>query len=222
MVPRVFEPLKFYYISSNVDKANVFNDYFISQCQLNDENTPLPDMNIPNDISVLENIVLTPDEVKDTLQSLKLGKASGPDGINNRALKELAVELASPLCTLFNFSLSNSAVPTCWKEANVTPFFKTDDPSNGCGVMLRKRIVDARPTSRQPAADIHHFNYQIFPSENLVKNRISCFIVKALKYFFIILFSNKLVLIRQMKDTTVAPICFCGNISIEMIFVSKQ
>ena len=29
--------------------------------------------------------------------------------------------------------------------------------------MLRKRIVDARPP-----ADIHHFNNQIFPSENLV------------------------------------------------------
>ena len=45
-------------------------------------------MNIPNDIPVLENIVLTPDEVKDILQSLKLGKASGPDGINNRVLKD--------------------------------------------------------------------------------------------------------------------------------------
>ena len=75
-------------LSSNVDKANIFNDYFLSQCQLNDDNTPLPDMNIPNDIPVLENIVLTPDEVKDTLQYLKLGKASGPDGINNRVLKE--------------------------------------------------------------------------------------------------------------------------------------
>ena len=58
-----------------------------------------PDMNIPNDIPVLENIVLTPDEVKDTLQSLKSGKASGSNGINNRVLKELAFELASPLCT---------------------------------------------------------------------------------------------------------------------------
>ena len=86
-------------------------------------------MNISNDIPVLENIVLTPDDVKDTLQSLKLSKASGPDGINNRVLKELADELASPLCTLFNFSLSNSAVLTSWKEANVNPIFKKDDPS---------------------------------------------------------------------------------------------
>ena len=33
------------------------------------------------------------------------------------------------MCTFFNFSLSNSAVPTSWKEANVTPIFKKDDPS---------------------------------------------------------------------------------------------
>ena len=64
-------------ISSNVDKANIFNDYFTSQCQLNDDNIPLPDMNIPNDIPVLENIVLTPDEVKDTLQSLNQVKRLG-------------------------------------------------------------------------------------------------------------------------------------------------
>ena len=86
-------------------------------------------MNIPNGLPVLENIVLTPDEVKDALQSLKLGKPSGSDGINNRVLKELAFELASPLCALCNSSLSNSAVPTSWKEANATPFFKKDDPS---------------------------------------------------------------------------------------------
>lgn len=160
-------------ISSNVDKANVFNDYFISQCQLNDDNTPLPDMNIPNDIPVLENIVLTPDEVKDTLQSLKLGKASGPDGINNRVLKELAFELASPLCRLFNFSLSNSAVPTSWKEANVTPIFKKDDPSE---------VSNYRPISLLNTIGkvfeklVHKHVYNFFSSNRVLSSLQSGFI----------------------------------------------
>ena len=68
----------------------------------------------------------TPDEVKDTLQSLKLGIASGPDGITNCVLKELAFEFANPLCSLFNFSLSNSAVAISWKKAIVN---KKDDLS---------------------------------------------------------------------------------------------
>lgn len=57
---------------------------------------------IPYDIPVLVNIVFTQDEVKDTRQSLKLGNASGPNGIN-RVLKELMFELSSPLYSLFNF-----------------------------------------------------------------------------------------------------------------------
>ena len=35
--------------------------------------------------------------------------------------------------------------------------------------MLRKLLTPARPTNHLPA-DVHHFNNQLFPSENLVKN----------------------------------------------------
>ena len=63
------------------------------------------------------------------LKSLKLGKATGPDAINNHVLKELAQPLSFPLSDLFNFSLTSGKVPLIWKEANVTPTFKKDDPS---------------------------------------------------------------------------------------------
>lgn len=117
-------------LSSNLDKANVLNEYFIKQTNLNDENVPLPDINIPRNIPVLQTIFLTPEEVEDALQTLKLGKSSGPDGINNRVLKELSSELANPLCSLYNFSLQHSIVPDSWKEANVSPIYKKDDPSD--------------------------------------------------------------------------------------------
>ena len=65
------------------------------------------------------------------LKSLQLGKATGPDAINNRVLKKLAQPLCFPFSDPFNFSLSSGKVPLIWKEANVTPIFKTDviDPS---------------------------------------------------------------------------------------------
>ena len=63
------------------------------------------------------------------MYSLKLGKATGQDNINNRILKEAALQLANPLCDLFNYSMSKSICPNIWKEANVSPIYKKDDPS---------------------------------------------------------------------------------------------
>ena len=44
-------------------------------------------------------------------------------------LKMCAAELSEALSKLFNYSLNQSKVPEIWKEANVTPVFKKDDPS---------------------------------------------------------------------------------------------
>jgi hypothetical protein len=51
-------------------------------------------------------------------------KASGPDGISHRMLKETSFSICKPLCTLFNRSLQENTYPTCWKNASVMPLFK--------------------------------------------------------------------------------------------------
>ena len=53
-------------------------------------------------------------------QSAKLRK-------QNCILRELAHELPSPLCSLFNQSLSLGIVPDIWKEAHVCPIPKGGD-----------------------------------------------------------------------------------------------
>ncbi|MCG8116730.1 MAG: reverse transcriptase domain-containing protein, partial [Candidatus Thiodiazotropha endolucinida] len=111
------------------DKANLMNEFFVEQTMLNDDNTSLP-TDVPQPQNFLNLISTTPTEVRSILKSLQLGKAAGPDSINNRILKELATPLSVPLSELFNFSLSKGKVPNIWKEANVTPIFKKDDPSN--------------------------------------------------------------------------------------------
>ena len=78
----------------------------------------------------LDSIIVTPDEVRDTLKSLPIGKAAGSDLINNRLLKELAQPLELPLSDLFNLSLSSGSVPHIWRQANVTPIHKKNDPSD--------------------------------------------------------------------------------------------
>ena len=42
----------------------------------------------------------------------------------------MSSELSHPLSKLLNLSLSLSKVPKAWKEANVTPVFKKDDPTD--------------------------------------------------------------------------------------------
>ena len=65
----------------------------------------------------LTNINFTSLEVKSVLESLQLGEFSGPDGINNRILKELSSPLSRPLSYLFNYSMSKGIFPDIWKEA---------------------------------------------------------------------------------------------------------
>ena len=116
------------------DKANAFNHYFHSQTQLDDSNVPVPELSQPD--SILSSIELTIDEVESTLKSLAIGKACGPDQINNRILKELAVELSPPLTDLFNISLTQCTVPDIWKRANVSPVHKKDDKGSILGPLL--------------------------------------------------------------------------------------
>ena len=77
----------------------------------------------------LNSISITANEVESVLKALQTGKASGPDAINNRILKELAKPLSFPLSDLFNASLIKGKVPALWKQANVTPIHKKNDPS---------------------------------------------------------------------------------------------
>ena len=127
-IPTLLKDDIFY--SNDIEKANILNGHFIGQTNLQDNNKELPKLNISDNTPSINGIKLNPNEVKDILQNLQLGKSSGPDGINNRILKELSSELAYPLCSLFNSSLSSGSFPSFWKEANVTPIFKKDDTSN--------------------------------------------------------------------------------------------
>ena len=63
------------------------------------------------------------------LLSLQTDKASGPDGIPPRFLKEFADELAPVLCHLFRLILISCTYPS-WKHALVQPAPKKGDSSN--------------------------------------------------------------------------------------------
>ena len=96
---------------------------------LDNENADVPELPIlVSEEHKLSSLNITALEVNSVLKSLPLGKAVGPDGINNRVLRELANELADSLSIFYNLSLQNSKVPDDWKEAHVCPIHKGGDP----------------------------------------------------------------------------------------------
>ena len=71
--------------------------------------------------------------VEKKLKQLKRSKATGPDGIPVRVLKECAVVLCRPLTRLFTLSLGQGIVPDEWKCAHVIACYKSggkSDPNN--------------------------------------------------------------------------------------------
>ena len=116
--------------TEETDKANVLNTYFQSHTILNEQNALIPSLPPAIVNTQLNSIVLSPLEVESVLTTLPAAKASGPNGLSNRILRELSKELSSPYCSLFNQSLREGKVPSSYKEANVCPIPKKGDLSD--------------------------------------------------------------------------------------------
>lgn len=97
-------------------------DEFNNKCAMPPHNSP-----------VLEDITITVQGVRKLLTNLDPNKASGPDNLSTRVLKELSDEVAPILTMIFRSSLESGMVPADWKTALVTPVFKKgqrNDPAN--------------------------------------------------------------------------------------------
>ena len=113
---------------SPTDKANLFRSYFSANSSLSDSNAPDPPTQpLSNPIP---SIIISARKVRRVLRSLKTDKASGPDGIPPRFLKEFADELAPVLCRLFRLILISCTYPFSWKHALIQPVPKKGDRSN--------------------------------------------------------------------------------------------
>ncbi|XP_053380636.1 uncharacterized protein LOC128548935 [Mercenaria mercenaria] len=89
-------------------KSNLLNEFFCGQSSLDIANKELPHNYYKEPTNKLLTISISPQDVEDALITLKTNKATGPDDINNRILKETASAIKYPLCSLFNHSLQRS------------------------------------------------------------------------------------------------------------------
>ena len=109
-------------------------------------------MKIEN-VKILETIEVSLENLTKNLKSLNIRKASGPEGINARILRETADQLAPALKIMFEKNLDEGTLPYQWKEAHVVALFKKGikrDANNYrpvsftsiCGKFLEKIVRD--------------------------------------------------------------------------------
>ena len=119
------------------DKANMFNNFFYSNFTRVTNAFSFPSISEIIDLR-LSSTRVTFADIRLILDNLDSNKATGPDEISGRILKECARELTPSITKLCNLSLSQGKFPHSWKLANVVPVYK-----KGC----RDSVENYRPVS---------------------------------------------------------------------------
>ena len=112
-------------VTADCEKAEMLNKYF-AECW----NTLVPPLTVTaqskyEDMSYEDELLCSEEEVYYLLMSLDASKATGPDNVSVRMLKETACSVAPSLTKLFNIVLANKCFPNYWKCANAIPIPKT-------------------------------------------------------------------------------------------------
>ena len=107
---------------SDKQKAEVLNNFFASVfTEEGDMNVEMDDKMVNHTLKKLE---ITQSMVINKLKELKTCKSPGPDYIHPRILKETHLEIAEPICDIFNDTLKYGHIPKEWKKSNITAIFK--------------------------------------------------------------------------------------------------
>lgn len=158
-------------INDNTTKANIFNDFFVSHSTIDRSLEWDPGDPPPPEIT-LAPFKITSFEIFKMLSSLDTNKATGPDGIGNKLLREAAPCICNILEQIFNNSLENSTYPEDWKLAHVAPIHKKNsqsDPNNYRPVSLLPCI------SKVFERVIYNHVYAFVKDNNLITKRQSGF-----------------------------------------------
>jgi hypothetical protein len=101
-----------------IEAENILNNQFTSVFTSEDPLQPLPDLG-PSPHPTVSDIIITQEGVKKLLCHLNPHKATGPDQVSPRLLKETAKQISPALTLLFQASFNQGKVPEEWKSANI-------------------------------------------------------------------------------------------------------
>ena len=109
-------------ITNIVEKANLFNNFFASQCTPLQNTSKFPPLLMKTDKG-LNTISFKDSDITSIIKSLKLTKAHGAD-ISIRMIQLCVNSITLPLTLIFKFSLRNGVFPATWKMGNIIPVHK--------------------------------------------------------------------------------------------------
>ena len=89
---------------------------------------PLDAGMVPLDCPVPMHYIVNSETVSKLLSEINVNKAIGPDDIPSWILRDHALTLAHPICTIFNASIREGYLPAIWRSAIVIPIAKLNPP----------------------------------------------------------------------------------------------
>jgi hypothetical protein len=121
-------------ISSTMDIANTFNEFFVNVGQNISDGipdfdmdplfaAPIPDPNRNN----FEFEDIGPVWITDVVKQMANKSSPDLDGLNLKFLKQIIFHIADPLSYIFTLSLRNGIFPDKLKECRIVPIFKNGD-----------------------------------------------------------------------------------------------
>ena len=79
-------------------------------------------------------------KLKTEIKTIKINKASGPDGISSRSLAIAGTSALEGIVTVFKSSMTQSSFPNTWKIAKVNAIFKKGSPADVSNYILSHKL----------------------------------------------------------------------------------
>ena len=114
--------------TTSQDIVNAFSNFFKSVFNESNSSYEYKPSIIINKTVNLQQINET--NIINASKRLKNKLTAGVDQVPSFVVKDCIGAMASPLCYLFNLSVTQGYFPSCWKTARITPIFKKGDKSD--------------------------------------------------------------------------------------------
>ena len=109
------------FTSDPFEIAHTFNDYFASVCTINNGTNRNFEKRTNSELG---SVLFSIQSVHHVLMKLKRSHSSGPDGIPNVLLKNMAQVLLGPLALLFKRRTAVVFITKIWKTTRIVPILK--------------------------------------------------------------------------------------------------